>query len=42
MIRQDACPGCSETMLDCAEKAYEILCSPQTSGPCPVEVGESP
>jgi len=42
MIRVDSCPGCSATMLDTSEAGYAALCGEQTSGPCPVEVGENP
>jgi len=30
------------TMLDTSESGYAALCGEQTSGPCPVEVGENP
>ena len=42
MIRVDSCPGCNATMLDTSESGYAALCSPQTSGPCPVTVEEMP
>ena len=42
MIRQDACPGCSATMLDVSESGYAALCGEQTSGPCAVEVSDDP
>ena len=42
MIRQDACPGCSATMLDTSESGYAALCGEQTSGPCAVSVEEMP
>ena len=42
MIRQDACPGCSATMLDTSEAGYAGLCGEQTSGPCAVEVSDDP